>query len=364
MPIFSPLRVGELLLPNRIVMAPLGRGRAEPLSREPLGRTVTYYVQRATAGLIVSEATHIAVDSVSRPGTSAIHTDGQVSAWRRVTDAVHAAGGRIFQQHFHLGRKADPARLPHAGLPKAPSAVAAHATYPTPEGPKPFPVPRVLEREEIPGLVAEFAHAAQNAKRAGFDGVELHGANGFLLDQFLRENSNLRTDDYGGSIENRARFLLEVVDAVSAELGSGRVGVRVSPHFTADGSGDSDPVALYGYVAKELEKRKVAYLHLIEPAPTPESARLAPELRKLFTGPLILCGGFERDSADRAVSEGRADLIAFGAGFIANPDLVERLRRRAPWNPPRPELHSSGGDEGYIDYPFLDEPPSLAASAE
>jgi N-ethylmaleimide reductase len=351
--LFKPLRVGALALPNRVIMAPLGRARAHAETREPTPSVVTYYVQRATAGLIISEATHISADSVSRPGTSAVHSEGQVAAWRRVTDAVHLAGGRIVQQLFHLGRKADPARLPKGGLPPAPSAIAAQGEFSTPNGPQPFPVPRALETSEIPALIADFARAAANSKRAGFDGVELHGANGFLIDQFLRDGANQRRDQYGGSIENRARFLLEVVDRTIAELGAERIGVRLSPHHVQDGTFDSTPFDTFRYVAEQLQARQIAYLHLIEPVTTPPAARLAGTLRRAFTGPLILCGGFDRASADHALSAAHGDLIAFGAGFIANPDLVERLRRGAAWNTPDPSTFYVGGDRGYVDYPFL-----------
>jgi N-ethylmaleimide reductase len=352
--LFEAVQVGGLWLSNRVVMAPLGRARADAQNREPTQSVLTYYVQRASAGLLISEATHISPNSVSRPGTSAIHSTGQVVAWRRVTDAVHGAGGRIFQQLFHLGRKADPARLPHGGLPPAPSAIAAKGEFSTPHGPEPFPVPRALTAHEIPELVGEFARAAANSKQAGFDGVEIHGANGFLIDQFLRDGANQRTDAYGGSIAKRARFLLEVVDAVTGEFGSDRVGVRLSPHAVSDGLVDSTPQQTFRYVAEQLHARKIAYLHLIEPVTTPDDARLAAVLRAGFRGPLILCGGFDRSSAQRAVSETRADLVAFGAGFIANPDLVERLRRDATWNTPDPVTFYSGGDRGYIDYPFLE----------
>jgi N-ethylmaleimide reductase len=351
--LFEPLQVGALSLPNRVLMAPLGRARAHAETREPLPSVQTYYVQRASAGLIISEATHVSPDSVSRPGTSAIHSDGQAAAWRKVTDAVHGAGGRIVQQLFHLGRKADPARLPRGGLPPAPSAIAARGEFATPSGPRPFPVPRALEPHEIPAIVAEFAQAAANSQRAGFDGVEIHGANGFLIDQFLRDGANRRDDAHGGSVERRARFLLEVVDAVIAVLGAGRVGVRLSPHAKADGSDDSAPAETFGYAAAQLARRGIAYLHLIEPVTIPDREQLAPLLRRNFRGPLALCGGFTRESAQRALAEQRADLIAFGVGYIANPDLVERLRRDAPWNEPDPSTFYSGGDRGYIDYPFL-----------
>jgi N-ethylmaleimide reductase len=351
--LFEKGRIGPLTLPNRIVMAPLGRARSSDPAREPLPRVATYYTQRATAGLIVSEATHVSPDSVSRPGGSAIHTDGQVAAWRPVTQSVHAAGGHIFQQLFHLGRKAHPWRLPGNALPVAPSAIAARGELPTPGGAQPFPVPRALAQQEIGGIVDEFRRAAIRSDEAGFDGVEVHAANGYLIDQFLRGFSNQRDDAYGGSIRNRARFLLEIVDALIPVLGAGRVGVRVSPHATGDGIGDADPASLYAYVAEQLQARGVAYLHLIEPDATPPGVKLAPALRRIFKGPLILCGGFARESALRALEEDRADFIAFGALYIANPDLVERFRVGGPYNEPDRDTFYVGGDKGYIDYPAL-----------
>ncbi len=231
--------------------------------------------------------------------------------------------------------------------------IAARGEFSTKAGPQPFPVPRALELHEIPGLVTDFRLAARNSKRAGFDGIELHAANGFLIDQFLRDGANQRTDAYGGSIEKRARFLLEVVDATVAEFGADRVGVRVSPHAVGDGIFDSTPLETYRYVAEQLGRRDVAYLHLIEPVTTASEARLAVPLRAAFGGPLIVCGGFERASAQHALNAAHADLIAFGAGFIANPDLVERLRRDAPWNAPDTATFYAGGDRGYLDYPFL-----------
>ncbi|SEJ49303.1 N-ethylmaleimide reductase [Azotobacter beijerinckii] len=353
MSIFQPGELGSLALANRIVMAPLGRARSDVRSRSPLPRVATYYSQRASAGLIVSEATHVSPNSVSRPGGSAIHSAEQVEGWKAVTAAVHAAGGRIFQQLFHLGRKAHPACLPGNALPIAPSAIAAKGEAETPEGVKPFPVPRAVERAEIPALVEEFRQAARNALLAGFDGVEIHAANGYLVDQFLRDGSNRRRDDYGGSVPNRARFLLEIVDALIGVFGPGRIGVRISPHFTLDGIGDSDPAALYAHVAEQLQARGIAYLHLIEPDSIEPARRLAPRLRQLFRGALILAGEFDRASAIRALGQGRADFVAFGRLFIANPDLVERLRREAPLNTPGEATFYSGGDHGYINYPFL-----------
>jgi len=361
MTLFTPLKVGALELPNRVLMAPLGRARASVDTREPTASVATYYRQRASAGLIISEATHVAPDSVSRPGTAAIHTAGQVEAWHNVTAAVHDAGGRIFQQLFHLGRKADPARLPYAGLPKAPSPIAARGEFSTPSGPRPFPIPRALEPGEIPTLLQQFGTATSNARRAGFDGVEIHAANGFLIDQFLRDGANQRRDAFGGDVAARARFLLAVVDTAIAVAGSDRVGVRLSPHANADGTTDSDPTNTFGYAAERLNERKIAYLHLIEPVTTPSAEQVGHVIRRAFHGPLVLCGGFTRETADAALAEGRADLIAFGVGFIANPDLVARLQQNAAWNTPDPSSYYSGGDQGYIDYPFL-EPASLSAA--
>ncbi|WP_165191700.1 alkene reductase [Caulobacter soli] len=353
MPLFEPLTLGGLVLPNRIVMAPLGRARGEPASREPTALVAQYYVQRASAGLIISEATHVSADSVSRRGGTAIHTEGQVAAWRKVADAVHEAGGRIFQQLFHLGRKADPALLPTGSWPGGPSAIAARAEFATPQGPKPFPVPRVLELDEIARTVEAFGAAAANARRAGFDGVEIHAANGYLIDQFLRDGANQRHDHYGGSVEGRARFLLEIVEATTAHWPSNRVGVRLSPHPHPDGTRDAAPRLLTRHVAERLAARDLAYLHLVEPAATAPAERMAPTARAAFAAPLIVCGGFDRASAQAALTEDRADLVAFGAGFIANPDLVERLRRDAPWNAPDPSTFYSGGAAGYVDYPVL-----------
>jgi len=352
--LFQPAPLGNSILSNRMVMAPLGRSRSDEQTREPLQRVITYYRQRASAGLIISEATHVAPESVSRLGCSAIHEEYQVEAWERVTAAVHDEGGRIFQQLFHLGRKAHPSRLPGQQLPIAPSAIAARGKVPTTNGPQPFPVPRALLREEIAQRVGAFRDAARNSGRAGFDGVEIHAANGYLVDQFLRDASNRREDDYGGSIENRARFLLEIVDAAIKELGASRIGVRVSPHFDNDGIGDSNPVALYRYVADALQARGIAYMHLIEPDSTVESQRLAQILRQRFHGSLILAGQFDRESAQNALAQGRADLIAFGRLFIANPDLVRRFRLGAPLNAPHEASFYVGGDHGYIDYPFLE----------
>jgi N-ethylmaleimide reductase len=353
MALFRSGRLGDFELPNRLIMAPLARARSLEPNREPPERVVTYYRQRATAGLIISEAGHVAADSVSRPGGSGMHTDGHMLAWRKVTDAVHEAGGRIFQQLFHLGRKAHPTRLPDNAIPVAPSPVAARGEVPTANGPQRWPMPRELSSVEISTLVATFRNAINLSKAANFDGVEVHAANGFLIDQFLRDATNRRSDQYGGTIVNRSRFLLEVVDAAIEIFGSGRVGVRVSPHFVQDGIDDSDRTTLFGYVADQLSAREIAYVHLIESDTVPQSQRLAPIIRQRFRGPLILAEGYTRESATKAITEGRADFVAFGALFIANPDLVERFRRGAALNPPDTSTFFNGGEQGYIDYPFL-----------
>lgn len=352
--LFDPLRLGDLVLPNRIIMPPLVRARSQEPEREPGERVAIYYAQRATAGLIIGEAVHVSPLSVSRPGGSGLHNASQAAAWRAVTDAVHAAGGRIFQQLFHLGRKAHPSRIPNGEIPVAPSAIAAAAEVPTPEGPRPFPVPRELELSEIPELVEQFRQAITLSRDAGFDGVEIHAANGFLIDQFLRDGTNRRADRYGGSIENRARFLLEVVDAAIAIFGAGRVGARLSPHFLQDGIRDTDPRALYDYVARAFEDRSLAYIHLIESDEIPVDQRFAPALRAAFSGTLILAEDFTRERAHAALGSGRADAVAFGRLFLANPDLVARFRLDEPvYNQPDPATFYVGGESGYIDYPFL-----------
>lgn len=362
MGLFDPGQIGQLTLPNRVVMAPLGRARNDTDTRAPGALSAEYYVQRASAGLIISEATHVSAGSVSRPGTGAIHTAAQIAAWRRVTEAVHGAGGRIFQQLFHLGRKADPDRLPGGLLPIAPSAIAAIGTLPTRHGPKPFPVPRALRLGEIAGLRDEFGLAFVNAASAGFDGIELHAANGFLLEQFLRDDANQRGDAYGGTLASRARFLLQLVDAAIKVFGRDGVGVRLSPHFAADGPGTSDPDQIYPYVAAQLGKRGIAYLHVIEPDTTPPVRKIAARLKDAFGGPFILAGDFTRDSAEAAIAEGRADFVAFGRLYIANPDLVDRFRLPEPvLNPPDESTWYSGGARGYTDYPTLAQ--SLASAA-
>jgi N-ethylmaleimide reductase len=343
--LLSPVEVGPYTLRNRIVMAPMTRNRAGE-GNAPTPAVETYYRQRASAGLIVTEGTQVSLQGVGYPGTPGIHTDEQVEAWRRVTAAVHAEGGRIFLQLWHVGRVSDPALQPGGGLPVAPSALAAEGLFRTPTGTQPFIVPRALDLAEIPGVIAQFTDGAERSLAAGFDGVEIHGANGYLLDQFLRDGSNHRTDDYGGTVEKRARFLLEVTEEVARVWGPERVGVRLSPQSAFNGMADSDPLATFGHAAAALDRFGLAYLHLV--APEPEMAR---HLRERFSGPLILNGGYTRESGDVVVASGLADLVSFGTLFLANPDLPERFAEGAPLNSPDRKTFYGGGEEGYTDYP-------------
>ncbi len=319
-----------------------------------------YYAQRASAGLIVTEASSVSPLSVSRPHASAIYNDTHRAGWRQVAERVHAAGGIIFQQIYHLGRKSDPSRMPDGVAPVAPSAVAARGQVNGVNGPVDFALPRALETDEVGAVVGEFRAAARKAQQAGMDGVEIHGANCYLIDQFLRDGTNRRTDRYGGSIENRARLLLEVVDAVIGVFGRDKVGVRLSPHARGDGISGSDPAATFGHAAEALDARGIAYLHLIEapkpglPQSPPDGAPpLLPLMRRCFRGPLIVNGGYDQAAANQVIATGAADLVAFAALFIANPDLVDRFRWEAPLNPPDPSSFHVGGAKGYIDYPTL-----------
>ena len=359
MSVLDPIQLGAVALPNRAAMASLGRARCDA-DRAPTPMVAEYYVQRATAGLILTEATSVSAMSASRPQSAGNYNAIQTAAWAKIAGRIHGAGGRVFQQLYHLGRKADPTRMPGGATPIAPSAIACTGTINGANGPIPFAVPRALETDEIPGIVGEFRAAVANAQTAGMDGIEVHGANGYLIDEFLRDGSNQRTDRYGGSIVNRARFLLEIVDAAVSVLGAGRVGVRVSPHFTVDGIRDSDPAALYSHVAKELDARGIAYLHVIEAAipgqpnsPPPGTKPLLPLLRSRFGGRLIANGSYTLERANALIAAGGADLVSFGALFIANPDLVERFRRGGPYNTPDPSTYYGGGAAGYTDYPPL-----------
>lgn len=344
--LFSPLKVGAFTLPNRIVMAPLTRCRASE-GRVPNALMAEYYRQRASAGLILSEATSVDPMGVGYPDTPGIWSDEQVAGWKLITEAVHAAGGLIFLQLWHVGRVSDPIYLDGA-LPVAPSAIAptGHVSLLRPM--KPFVTPRALEREEIPGIVAAYRRGAVNAQRAGFDGVEIHGANGYLLDQFLQTSSNHRTDDYGGPVENRARLMLEVVDACVSVWGPERVGLHLAPRGDAHDVGDENPRETFGYVAREVGRRGIAFLCARE---LHDGTEIGPELKAEFGGVFIANEKFTAESAAAALAAGKADAIAFGVPFIANPDLPDRLRRHAPLNEPRPDLFYASGPEGYTDYP-------------
>jgi N-ethylmaleimide reductase len=352
--LFSPVEVGHLKLNNRVVMAPLTRSRAGP-GNVPTQLNALYYAQRASAGLIIAEATQIAPEGQGYISTPGIHSVEQVEGWKCVTKAVHIANGHIVLQLWHVGRISHPSFQPGGVLPVAPSAVKPDAQAFTAKGFEPIPTPRALETAEIPKIVEQYAQAARNALAAGFDGVEVHAANGYLIDQFLRDKTNKRTDQYGGNFENRSRFLLEVVDAVSEVAGSERTGVRISPQNTQNDIEDSEPQALFDYVAKRLSGRGLAYLHIIEGDTS--GVTVAPfdyrRLKELFNGCVIANNTFDKTRANHALAEGRADLIAFGKPFIANPDLVMRLFFDAPLLPLNRETLYGGGEQGYTDYPIL-----------
>jgi len=351
MKLLEPLDLGPLRLPNRIVMAPLTRRRAS-FGKIPTELMAEHYAQRAGAGLIISESTevdpHTAPDTPTRPG---LFNSAQCDGWRRVTERVHQAGGRIFVQLSHLGRAAHPLMLTGRAEPVGPSSIAASGSAYTREGLLPFPVPRTLPLRDIRRIVDQFAQAASLALKAGFDGVEIHGANGYLIDQFLRSGSNQRTDDYGGGAQNRSRFLLEVTEAVAAIWGVERIGVRLSPWSDFNGMSDRHPVETFTYAIEALDQLGVGYVHLVEPVD--QKHPLAPKLRSRFGGALIVAGGYGRDTGEAALAAGTTDLVAFGAGFIANPDLPERFRHNAPLNPADRATFYGGGAAGYTDYPAL-----------
>jgi N-ethylmaleimide reductase len=337
-------------------MDPMTRNRAGA-GHVPTDLMARYYAQRASAGLIVTEATQIAPEGVGYPDTPGIHSREQTEGWRRVTGAVHRAGGRIFLQLWHVGRASHPLFQPGGILPIAPSAIARAGMAYTPEGPKPNVAPRALAIEEIPGIVEQYRQGALHAKEAGFDGVELHGANGYLPDQFLRDGTNHRTDRYGGSATNRARFLLEITEALVGVWGTDRVGVRLSPSGTFNDMRDSNPIETFGHATRELDRLGVVYLHVVEGGADDESrgGTLVPtdRLRPLFRRTLIVNGGYDRERAEAVITEGRADLVSFGTLFLANPDLPARLRARAALNPPDTGTFYGGGERGYTDYPAL-----------
>jgi N-ethylmaleimide reductase len=353
--LFTPLKLGAIELPNRIVMAPLTRNRAGA-GNVPQALNAIYYAQRATAGLIISEASQISPIGQGYPGTPGMHSADQVAGWKLVTDAVHAAGGRIFLQLWHVGRISHPSLLPEGALPVAPSAIQPAGMAVTYAGMQPFVTPRALDTSEIPGLLDDYRKAAQNAHDAGFDGVEIHAANGYLLDQFLRDGSNHRTDQYGGSITNRVRLLLEVTEAICRVWDAGRVGVRISPINPFNDMRDSDPQALFNRVAEALNPFGLAYLHAMEAAigaSEPLPSFDFTELRRRFKGPYLANGGYDKARANRAIAENHADCVAFGVPYIANPDLVERYARDMPLNTADQDTFYGGNEVGYTDYPAL-----------
>lgn len=356
MDLFSQYRMGDLTLPNRIVMAPMTRNRAGDAD-VPVLLTVTYYVQRASAGMIITEGSQVSPQGVGYVHTPGIYSEAQVAGWKKVTEAIHRNGGRIFIQLWHVGRVSHPDFL-GGDLPVAPSALPVEGFVHTPGGKKPIPVPRALKTDEVPDIVRQFRQAAENARAAGFDGVEIHGANGYLLDQFLRRGSNKRTDVYGGNLENRARLPLEVTKAVIEVWGRDRVGYRISPHNNANSMSDANPLETFSYFTRELNKTGLGYLHLIEPIGdragfVPPEARLGPTLRRIFERTFILNGGYGLQSGNEAIIRGEADLIAFGVPFLANPDLPERFRQNEPLNEPDMATFYVGGAKGYTDYPAL-----------
>jgi 2,4-dienoyl-CoA reductase-like NADH-dependent reductase (Old Yellow Enzyme family) len=345
----DPIQIGDWNLPNRVIMAPLTRCRASE-GRVPNELMREYYQQRASAGLIISEATSISPMGVGYPDTPGIWSKEQVAGWKRVTDGVHNAGGRIILQLWHVGRISDPIYL-NGALPVAPSAIApgGHVSLVRPE--KSFVTPRALELDEIPGIVAEYRRGAENALAAGFDGVELHGANGYLLDQFLQDVSNHRTDEYGGSIENRARLMLEAVDAAISVWGPSRVGLHLSPRGDVHSMGDSNKPATFGYVARELGKRGIAFICARESL---EKPRLVPELKKAFGGPVVANELFTKETGEQVLAKGEAEAVAYGKLFIANPDLPRRFALNALLNEPVADTFYASGPRGYTDYPSLD----------
>jgi N-ethylmaleimide reductase len=365
--LFQPYKLGPLTLPHRIVMAPLTRSRARQPGNVPTTLNACYYAQRASAALIVSEATQVSMQGQGYAWTPGIHSREQVDGWRLVTDAVHDAGGRIFLQLWHVGRISHPSLQPDKMLPVAPSAItsAGNAFIENEKGEGqlvPFVRPRALQIEEMPYLVQQYARAARNALAARFDGVEVHGANGYLIDQFINSSTNHRTDAYGGTVEHRARLLMEVIEAVMEVWGPDRVGVRLSPLGNLNDIEDAEPEATFGTIAQGLSDLRLAYLHIVNPAlatmeknkqPDERARRMLTLVRTKYRGTLIVAGSFDRDIAEAWLEQGQADLIAFGRKFLANPDLPERFRKRKLLNADDPSTYYGGDAKGYTDYPSL-----------
>lgn len=360
--LFSAISIGPYQLGHRVVMAPLTRMRSDP-GDIPNDMMVEYYSQRTTkGGLIITEATPVSIRGYGYAKAPGIYSDDQIAGWKKITDAVHAKGGFIFMQLWHVGRQSSVALQPNGDSPLAPSAIQAEGHAYTTTGAVPFSMPRALEIEEIPAIIEEFRAGAARALTAGFDGVELHGANGYLPDQFLQDGSNKRTDAYGGPIENRARLMLELTDALVSVWGEGRVGVRIAPSGTYGSMYDSNPDATFGYLAEQMNKFKLAYLHIVEPRVYGAEILIegqppvaSEHLRNIFKGTIIAAGGFKHESAEAILTDGHADLVAFGRDFISNPDLPARMMRGLPLNSYDRNSFYGGDRRGYIDYPFYKE---------
>lgn len=350
--VLTPITLGDIELPNRIIMAPLTRARAEA-GHIPGDIMAEYYAQRASAGLLIAEATMAMAGQSAFMNEPGIYSAEQIAGWKKVTDAVHARGGRIVLQLWHGGRACHP-DLNDGAQPVAPSAIAIDDEVHTPQGKKPYTVPRALDDAEIPDIIAGFRQAAENAKQAGFDGVEVHAANGYLLDAFLRDGSNQRSGRYGGSLENRARLLFEVIEAVTEVWGSTRVGVRTSPLNSYNSMKDSDPVAMTRWLGEQFNRFKLAYWHLMRADFFGlQTGDVVTPARETYNGKLITNMGYSREEADTTIADQRADAVAFGVPFIANPDLVERFQQNAELNEANPDTFYTPGPEGYTDYPVL-----------
>jgi len=350
--LFSPITIGPNTLRNRMVMAPLTRNRAGE-GNVPQAMNVEYYRQRATAGLIITEASQISPEGVGYPATPGIHSPEQIEGWKKVTEAIHDEGGLVFLQLWYCGRISHPDLLPDRQQPVSASAIKPEGEAVTFEGMKPFVQPRALDAEELPALVEQYRQAAVNAKEAGFDGVEIHAANGYLLDQFLRDGSNQREDNYGGSLDNRIRLLLEVIDAVAEVWDSAQMGVRISPENSFNDMHDSDPQTLFNFVAEELSSKMLGYLHVVEGGFTGEKIVDYDQIRERFEGNYMANLGYDLEKAQAALANGHADLVSFGTLFLANPDLVARFKAKAELNTPDQATFYGGDEHGYTDYPFM-----------
>lgn len=355
MGLFSPIQIGKLSLKNRVFMAPLTRCRSV-VDNVPNDLMATYYAQRASAGLIISEATQISTQGIGYPYTPGIHTEAQVEGWKKVTKAVHDKGGAIFLQLWHVGRISH-STYHEGALPVAPSAIKPSGEVYTFEGMKEYETPRALEIDEIKEIVKDYARGAKNAREAGFDGVEIHGANGYLMDEFLRDGTNIREDAYGGNIENRSRFLFEVIEAVVAEIGADKTGIRLSPSGTFNDMTDSNPQTHFTYVCEKLNDYGLAYLHIVDALESDirHGANVVElsALRDAYKGVLITCGGYDKERGDTVIENHQADAVAYGVLFISNPDLPERFKINADLNEPDTNTFYTQGEKGYIDYPSL-----------